>query len=76
MSILELKTNMRMVCTEQDNKYFAKELLLICNGEFQDTNGKINIKNVCISVPTTSTFKINTMVSGKGYFVTNKRASR
>ncbi|KAF0759815.1 ATP-dependent DNA helicase PIF6-like [Aphis craccivora] len=29
VTILELKTNMRVVCTGQDNKHFAKDLLLI-----------------------------------------------
>lgn len=68
--IIELKTSMRVVCTGQDNKHFAKDLLLI-------GNGKMNIKSVCISVPTISTLikKINTMVLGQGYFVTNKQAS-
>lgn len=74
---------MIVVCTGQDNKYFAKGLLLIGDGEFQDTNGKINIKSVCISVPTLSTLILNvylpghlkSMVSENGNFVTNKRAS-
>jgi len=52
IKILELKTNMRVLCTGQDNIHFAKELLLISNGEFQAMNDKINIKSFCSSVPT------------------------
>jgi len=40
---------MRVVCTGQDIKHFVKDLLFIGNDDFQDTNGKINIKSVCIS---------------------------
>jgi len=63
---------MRVVCTGQDNKHFAKDLLLIQAtvkwilkvSVFQYTQYQYWLK------------KINTMVSGQGYFVTNKRASR
>lgn len=63
---------MRVVCTGQDNKHFAKDLLLIQAtvkwilkvSVFQCTQYQHWLK------------KINTMVSGQGYFVTNKRASR
>lgn len=52
IKILELKTNMRVLCTDQDNINFVKDLLLIGKGEFQATNDKINIKSFCNSVPT------------------------
>jgi len=45
---------MRVLCAGQDNIQFAKDLLLIGNGEFQATNSKINIKkfkSVYISYP-------------------------
>jgi hypothetical protein len=44
IKILELKTNIRVLCTNQDNINFVKDLLLIGKGEFQATNDKINIK--------------------------------
>ncbi|XP_060855642.1 ATP-dependent DNA helicase PIF6-like [Metopolophium dirhodum] len=52
IKILELKTSMRVLCTDQDNINFVKDLLLIGKGEFQATNDKINIKSFCYSVPT------------------------
>ncbi|XP_050053844.1 uncharacterized protein LOC126549245 [Aphis gossypii] len=52
IKILELKNNMRVLCTDQDNINFVKDLLLIGKGEFQATNDKINIKSFCNSVPT------------------------
>ncbi|XP_027851457.2 ATP-dependent DNA helicase pif1-like [Aphis gossypii] len=52
IKILGLKTNMRVLCTDQDNINFVKDLLLIGKGEFQATNDKINIKSFCNSVPT------------------------
>lgn len=52
IKILELKTNMRVLCTGQDNINFAEDLLLIDNGEFQETNDKINIKSFSNSVTT------------------------
>jgi hypothetical protein len=52
IKILELKTNMRVLCTDQYNINFVKDLLLIGKGEFQARNDKINIKSFCNSVPT------------------------
>jgi len=43
---------MRVLCAGEDNINFAKDLLLIGNGEFKATNDKINIKSLCNSVPT------------------------
>jgi hypothetical protein len=59
IKILELKTNMRVLCTDQDNINFAIDLLLIGNGQFQAMDNEINIKSFCNSVPNITKLILN-----------------
>lgn len=46
----ELKTNMRILSSNEDDRQFSNDLLQIGNGEFQAWNVCINLNNICVLV--------------------------
>lgn len=47
---LELKTNMRVSLSSRENKLFPEMLLKVGNGELTQSDGRINVDNLCVSV--------------------------